>query len=73
WLAPLLRLRDTIPGAAWISEKITGFTAKRPLPKWQRNWFKPDELPDDAQTSARPVILFADTFNRYLEPENLRA
>ena len=73
WLAPLLHLRDTIPGAAWISEKITGFTAKRPLPKWQRNWFKLDELPAATQTSARPVILFADTFNRYLEPENLRA
>ena len=73
WLAPLLRLRDSIPGAAWVSEKITGFTAKRPLPRWHRKWFKPDELPAAPQTSGTPVILFVDTFNRYLEPENLRA
>ncbi|MGA1022953.1 MAG: (Fe-S)-binding protein, partial [Candidatus Puniceispirillaceae bacterium] len=73
WLAPVLRLRDMIPGAAWISEKITGFTAKRPLPKWQRNWFRPDELPAAPSSGGMPVILFADTFNRYLEPENLRA
>ena len=73
WIAPVLRLRDMIPGAAWISEKITGFTAKRPLPKWQRNWFRPDELPATPSHGGTPVILFADTFNRYLEPENLRA
>ena len=73
WLAPLLRLRDSIPGAAWVSEKITGFTAKRPLPRWHRKWFKPDELPAAPQTNGTPVILFVDTFNRYLEPENLRA
>jgi Fe-S oxidoreductase len=73
WIAPVLRLRDMIPGAAWISEKITGFTAKRPLPKWQRNWFRPDELPAAPSHGGTPVILFADTFNRYLEPENLRA
>ena len=72
-LAPLLRLRDLLPGAAWLSEKITGFTAKRPLPKWQRNWFRQDELPPQPAADATPVILFADTFNRYLEPENLRA
>jgi len=73
WLSPLLSLRDSIPGAAWVSEKITGFTAKRPLPRWHRKWFKPDELPATPQNSGTPVILFVDTFNRYLEPENLRA
>ena len=73
WLAPVLRLRDIIPGAAWISQRITGFTAKRPLPKWQRNWYRPDELPAAPSSGGMPVILFADTFNRYLEPENLRA
>ena len=72
-LADVLNLRDRIPFAAMVSEKITGFTAKRPLPKWRRDYFKQDELPEHSSNSGRPVILFADTFNRYFEPENLRA
>jgi len=72
-LAPLIKLRDTVPGAAWLSEKLTGFSAHRPLPAWQKKWFRPSELPQQPGATGTPVILFADTFNRYLEPENLRA
>jgi len=72
-LAPLIKLRDTVPGAAWLSEKLTGFSARRPLPAWQKKWFRPSELPQQPGATGSPVILFADTFNRYLEPENLRA
>ncbi len=38
-LAPLLNLRDKLPGLASLSEKIMGFSARRTLPKWQRNTF----------------------------------
>ncbi len=37
--APLLNLRDKIPGLAALSEKLLGFSAKRTLPQWKRNTF----------------------------------
>ena len=73
----LQAMRRHIPVLSSVLEKVTGFTARRDLPKWSSRPFKDTEapvrpdraIPDDA----RPVILFADTFNRYFEPENLRA
>nr|MDP2190316.1 FAD-linked oxidase C-terminal domain-containing protein [Rhodoferax sp.] len=38
-LAPLLNLRDKIPGLAALSEKLLGLSAKRTLPQWKRNTF----------------------------------
>jgi FAD/FMN-containing dehydrogenase/Fe-S oxidoreductase len=38
-LAPVLNLRDKIPGLAKLSEKLLGLSAKRSLPKWQRKTF----------------------------------
>jgi FAD/FMN-containing dehydrogenase/Fe-S oxidoreductase len=44
WLA---NLRDTLPGAAWLSEKLLGLSAKRSLPKWRRDtfWHVYDRIP----------------------------
>jgi FAD/FMN-containing dehydrogenase/Fe-S oxidoreductase len=64
----LVNLRDTVPGAAWLSEKWLGFSARRSLPRWCHDTFlskAPGSHADDAD-----VVLFADTFNNYLEPEN---
>ena len=78
-IGPLLRLRDKIPGLAWISEKLTGFSARRPLPEFQRNWFRNNEIPvtpsdtPNSNSAKPPVLLFVDSFNRYFEPENIRA
>ena len=68
-------LRDQIPGLAKISEILFGFTAKRKLPKWRKDYFKDSELPNlvDENDTKIPVILFVDTFNRYYEPENIRS
>src|SRR5262249_53115469 len=60
-------LRDRVPGAAFLSEKIAGFSARRSLPRWRRDWFRDPQGPD----AEADVVLFADTFNRYFEPENL--
>ncbi len=45
-LAPLLNLRDRVPGLAKLSETIAGFAARRTLPKWRRDYFRgTSELP----------------------------
>jgi FAD/FMN-containing dehydrogenase/Fe-S oxidoreductase len=65
----LLNLRDAIPGAAKVSEAVAGFSAGRTLPHWRADWFKE---PHDGG-GGRDVVLFADTFNRYFERENIDA
>ena len=68
WLA---NLRDRVPALARLSERVAGLSAKRKLPQWRRDSFCAPDLtvrPEDAD-----VVLFADTFNRYFEPENLHA
>jgi FAD/FMN-containing dehydrogenase/Fe-S oxidoreductase len=71
--APLLNLRDRIPGLPKLSEAIAGLAARRTLPKWRRDYFRASEVPVAVPGTAREVVLFADTFNTYFEPENLRA
>jgi FAD/FMN-containing dehydrogenase/Fe-S oxidoreductase len=64
-----MNLRNKVPFLAKLLEKPTGFAASRALPHWSRNPFRDAE----AQDENPDVILFADIFNRYFEPENLRA
>jgi len=69
WLA---NLRDRLPGAAALTEKLLGLTAKRPLPAWRADPFRADAAalgPEDGPE----VVLLPDTFNRYFEPDNLHA
>jgi Fe-S oxidoreductase len=75
-LSSLLNLRDRLPGAAKLSEVIAGFSTRRPLPKWRKDWFRDTTSPAataDKGRTDRKVVLFADTFNRYFEPENIDA
>ncbi|MGR3716438.1 MAG: (Fe-S)-binding protein, partial [Thermohalobaculum sp.] len=65
WLA---NLRDRVPGAAWASERLIGLTASRPLPRWREDFWR-----EPAGAAQPDVIFFADCFNRYFEPENIRA
>ena len=68
----LLNLRDQIPGLAKLSEVMLGLTARRPLPHWRRDVFAPKETSVGPE-GGKEVVLFADTFNRYYERENLDA
>ena len=69
WLA---NLRDRLPGAAWASERLVGLAASRPLPRWRGDIWR--ETGPGLVAAARPdVVFFADCFNRYFEPENIRA
>ncbi len=73
-IAPLLNLRDKIPGLAALSEKMMGFSAKRTLPQWKTQTFfnsgTVSASREDVLASAKPVVLFVDTFNGYFEPDN---
>lgn len=65
----LANARNWLPGVAKLIEGITGFAANRDLPAWSSDPFRDAEFQD-----ADPdVVLWADIFNRYFEPENLRA
>ncbi len=39
-LAPLMNARDAIPGAAWLTERLVGLSAKRQLPRWSGRPFR---------------------------------
>ena len=67
-----LNLRDIVPGAAKLSEAIAGFSARRRLPKWRPDVFDESDPGHDGGGN-REVVLFADTFNRYFERENIDA
>ena len=71
----LMNLRDRLPGAAVLSAAIAQFAAERPLPKWRKDYFHDDEplFASTGKPTRGEVVLFADTFNRYFEPENVRA
>lgn len=72
----LMNLRDRLPGAASLTEKLLGLAADRALPRWRWDIF--DEAahaaaPQDGSHTPRDVVLFADTFNRYFERERIEA
>jgi Fe-S oxidoreductase len=73
-LAPLLNLRDKIPGLAALSEKMVGFSARRTLPQWKTQTFfnsgAVGASREEVLAAAKPVVLFVDTFNGYFESDN---
>ena len=70
----LANLRNHLPPLRWLMERVLGFAATRPLPVWRGDTFRDSEAQAFAPASPRgDVYLLADTFNRYFEPENLRA
>jgi FAD/FMN-containing dehydrogenase/Fe-S oxidoreductase len=69
--APILNLRDKVPGLAKLSEKLLGFSEKRSLPQWQRKTFW-NSAPvfaskEEVLAAKKPVVLFVDTFNAFFE------
>jgi len=77
----LLNLRDALPGAAWVSEKLLGLSARRSLPRWRADTFWRGQLEStlfatQADTLAAAAagqlvaVLFVDTFNGTFDSEN---
>ena len=69
WLA---NLRDRVPGLAALSERLLGLSARRRLPRWAVRPFAAP-APTVGAASGPEVVLLADTFNRYFEPDLLTA
>jgi FAD/FMN-containing dehydrogenase/Fe-S oxidoreductase len=69
----LANLRDAVPGLPWLSEVLLGFARGRSLPKWSSEPFRASEVPEPRPDAVGEVVLFADTFNSFFEPDNLRA
>lgn len=70
--APLLNLRNNSAALRWALEKIAGISARRELPAWRRDVFDPGGTVF-GPSGGPEVVLFADTFNRSYERENLDA
>ncbi|WP_254437431.1 FAD-binding and (Fe-S)-binding domain-containing protein [Ruegeria arenilitoris] len=68
-VAWLVNLRNKIGLSRKLLEGPTGISARRDLPVWSSAPFRDVE----AQDNDPQVLLFADVFNRYFEPEILRA
>ena len=70
--APLANLRNRSSLLRLLLEKIAGISAKRALPAFRRDAFDP-QTQSMGPVDGREVVLFADTFNRAYERENLDA
>ena len=71
-LSGLANLFAGLPFARALLEKTVGISRHRSLPRWsKRSLTVPAVAP--AEQLTREVVLLADTFNRWFEPENLNA
>jgi Fe-S oxidoreductase len=72
--AGMLNARNTSPWMKRWGEKLLGFSARRSLPQWQQQHFfnsaHTGATREQALASAKPVVLFVDTFNGYFESDN---
>jgi FAD/FMN-containing dehydrogenase/Fe-S oxidoreductase len=69
----LANLRDALPGAARLSERVAGLSARRTLPQWRSDTFLASRAAREANAARADVVLLVDTFNNYHEPENAHA
>ncbi|NDV85434.1 FAD-binding protein [Aurantimonas aggregata] len=70
----LVGLRDRIPALAALSERLFGLSKRRSLPRFRRDWFRDVEgRVAGRRPETKGVVLFADTFGRWFDPETLRA
>jgi Fe-S oxidoreductase len=71
-LASLANLRNRNRLLRMLLERVAGISAERALPEWRRDVFAP-QSEVFGPAGGHEVVLFADSFNRTFEPENLDA
>ncbi len=67
----LMNLAQRLPGSGLLMERFFRLSRHRRLPRWRAPGFRPAAT--SAKNGDRELVLLADTFNRYFEPENLEA
>jgi FAD/FMN-containing dehydrogenase/Fe-S oxidoreductase len=70
--ARLANWRNNSPLLRMLLEKLAGISAQRALPAWRRDVFS-SAAETIGPADGREVVLFADTFNRAFERENIDA
>lgn len=69
-----IRLRNKVPALAALGEKLFGLARQRSLPEFRGDFFRDTEIArTGAKGSKGKVLLFTDTFNRWMEPGIPRA
>src|SRR4051812_19987828 len=71
-VAPLVNYRNSSPLLRRLFEAVTGISARRKLPAWRGDVFT-SGAEAIGPANGREIVLFADTFNRAFERENLDA
>jgi len=73
--APLANRLAQLPFARRIAERWLGLSARRSLPRLRRDGFLRTLAPAPAEVpaTAPEVVLWVDTFDEHLEPDNARA
>ena len=68
-------MRDRSPFLRKASQTVARFASRRSLPKWRKDTYRDRSdwrySTAEENAPAREIVLFADTFNRYFEHENL--
>jgi FAD/FMN-containing dehydrogenase/Fe-S oxidoreductase len=73
-LAPLVNLRDRVPGLPRLLERATGIASRRTLPRFRYNtFFRGHRERAPEEFAPVDVVLFVDSFTNAFEPENAHA
>src|SRR4051812_2522048 len=65
------RFASLANAVASVGKSFLGFSRSRELPVWRGDYF--EDRAREAHGNGREAVLFVDTFNRWFEPENVRA
>jgi FAD/FMN-containing dehydrogenase/Fe-S oxidoreductase len=73
-LRGMITLRNKVPALAALGERVLGLARQRSLPGFRGDFFRDAEAAkaDGVRTGGK-VVLFTDTFNRWMEPDIPRA
>ncbi len=71
---PIFKILQKLKILNFINKTFLNFSGKRDIPLTKMNYFKDNELSSKFdEKMPNPVIFFPDSFNRFHEPENIRA
>jgi Fe-S oxidoreductase len=71
-ISGLIAAADKAPGSAWLKGKL-GLATQRAFPQFRKSFLSGVGTKGQAATGGKEVLLFVDTFNNYMEPENAEA